>query len=101
LEKKTFFSDAEIKKYFNPIQNGNPQNLVKDSQNVVFILLESFGSMYCGPNNPESFTPFLDSILLKSMYFEHGIANGRSSMDALPSVISSIPMWMNESFILS
>jgi phosphoglycerol transferase MdoB-like AlkP superfamily enzyme len=101
VEKKTFFSDAEIKKYFNPIQNGNPQNLVKDSQNVVFILLESFGSMYCGPNNPESFTPFLDSILLKSMYFEHGIANGRTSMDALPAVISSIPMWMNESFILS
>jgi phosphoglycerol transferase MdoB-like AlkP superfamily enzyme len=101
VEKKTFFSDAEIKKYFNPIQNGNPQNLVKDSQNVVFILLESFGSMYCGPNNPESFTPFLDSILLKSMYFEHGIANGRTSMDALPAVVSSIPMWMNESFILS
>ena len=101
VEKKTFFSDSEIKKYFNPIQNGNPQNLVKDSQNVVFILLESFGSMYCGPNNPESFTPFLDSILLKSMYFEHGIANGRTSMDALPAVISSIPMWMNESFILS
>jgi phosphoglycerol transferase MdoB-like AlkP superfamily enzyme len=101
VEKKTFFSDAEIKKYFNPIQNGNPQNLVKDSQNVVFILFESFGSMYCGPNNPESFTPFLDSILLKSMYFEHGIANGRTSMDALPAVISSIPMWMNESFILS
>ena len=101
VEKKTFFSDSEIKKYFNPIQTGNPQNLVKDSQNVVFILLESFGSMYCGPNNPESFTPFLDSILLKSMYFEHGIANGRTSMDALPAVISSIPMWMNESFILS
>jgi phosphoglycerol transferase MdoB-like AlkP superfamily enzyme len=101
VEKKTFFSDVEIKKYFNPIQTGNPQNLVKDSQNVVFILLESFGSMYCGPNNPESFTPFLDSILLKSMYFEHGIANGRTSMDALPAVISSIPMWMNESFILS
>ena len=101
VEKKIFFSDSEIKKYFNPIQNGNPQNLVKDSQNVVFILLESFGSMYCGPNNPESFTPFLDSILLKSMYFEHGIANGRTSMDALPAVISSIPMWMNESFILS
>jgi len=40
VEKKIFFSDAEIKKYFNPIQNGNPQNLVKDSQNVVFILLE-------------------------------------------------------------
>jgi len=101
VEKKTFFSDTELKKYFNPIQNGDPQNLVKDSQNVVFILLESFGSMYCGPNNPESFTPFLDSILLKSMYFEHGIANGRTSMDALPAVVSSIPMWMNESFILS
>ena len=69
VKKQTFFTEAEMKSYFNPIQSGNPQNLVKDSQNVVFILLESFGSMYCGPNNPESFTPFLDSILLNSMYF--------------------------------
>ncbi len=101
IEKQTFFKDAELKRYFNPIQKSDPQYLLKDSQNVVFILLESFGSMYCGPNNPESFTPFLDSILQKSMYFEHGIANSRTSMDALPSVVSSIPMWMNESFILS
>ena len=101
IEKKNYFTEDEMKNYFNPVQQGNPQNLLSDSQNVVFILLESFGSMYCGPNNTESFTPFLDSILLNSMYFEHAIANGQTSMDALPSVVSSIPMWMNESFILS
>ncbi len=101
LKKVNYFNETELNKYFNPIQKSVPQNLLKDSQNVVFILLESFGSMYCGPNNKESFTPFLDSILKNSMYFEHGIANGSTSMDALPSVISSIPMWMNESFILS
>jgi phosphoglycerol transferase MdoB-like AlkP superfamily enzyme len=57
--------------------------------------------MYCGPNSPESYTPFLDSLLTNSMFFEDAIANSRTSMDALPSVISSIPAFTNESFILS
>jgi phosphoglycerol transferase MdoB-like AlkP superfamily enzyme len=35
------------------------------------------------------------------MFFEDAIANSRTSMDAVPSVVSSIPAYTNESFILS
>ncbi len=101
LEKKKYFSEEEANRIFNPIQQANPQYLLPGRPNVVFILFESFGTMYCGPASPESYTPFLDSILNKSMYFDYGIANARTSMDALPTVVSSIPTWMNESFILS
>lgn len=98
---KNYFSEQEVNRIFNPIQHSKPQHILNGNPNVVFILFESFGTMYCGPASPESYSPFLDSILNQSMYFDYGIANARTSMDALPTVISSIPTWMNESFILS
>jgi phosphoglycerol transferase MdoB-like AlkP superfamily enzyme len=101
VEAKKYFSEKEVNRLFNPIQKSQPQNILKGKPNVVFILLESFGTMYSGPASPESYSPFLDSILNQSMYFDYGIANARTSMDALPTVVSSIPTWMNESFILS
>jgi glucan phosphoethanolaminetransferase (alkaline phosphatase superfamily) len=101
VQPKNYFTKAEELKYFNPIRTSRPQKILSDSTNVVFLLLESFGSAYVGPGNPESYTPFLDSILNQSLYFEHGYANGRTSMDALPTILSSIPAWMDEPFILS
>ncbi len=101
LEDKKYYNEQELTTLFNPIQKSQGQNILPKGTNVCFILLESFGTMYCGPNSPESFSPFLDSILNQSMFFEDAIANGRTSMDALPSVISSIPAYTNESFILS
>ena len=61
VEGKRYFSKSELNSIFNPIQESNPQNLLSDNTNVVFILFESFGSMYVGPRNKESYTPFLDS----------------------------------------
>jgi phosphoglycerol transferase MdoB-like AlkP superfamily enzyme len=101
VEKKEYFSESQLNSYFNPVQKTRPQHILNESTNVVFVLFESYGSMYVGPNNPESYSPFLDSILAQSMYFDQAIANCRTSMDAIPTVVSSIPTWMNESFILS
>ena len=101
LEKKEFFTDQEADDIFNPFQRSVPAGILKNETNVVLIIFESFGSMYVGPNNEESYTPFLDSILNKSMYFEHGVSNGQSSMDAVPATLASIPSWMKETFILS
>ena len=101
LEDEKYFEEHELNVIFNPIQHSHSQTILPKGTNVCFILLESFGTMYAGPNSPESYTPFLDSILRQSMFFEDAIANGRTSMDALPSIISSIPSYTNESFILS
>jgi phosphoglycerol transferase MdoB-like AlkP superfamily enzyme len=101
VEDKKYFEETELNAIFNPIQSSQAQAFLPKGTNVCFILLESFGTMYCGPNSPESYTPFLDSLLAQSMFFEDAIANSRTSMDALPSVISSIPAYTNESFILS
>ena len=101
LERKDFFSQEQADAIFNPVQHSNPANLLPNQTNIVLVIFESFGSMYVGPNNKESYTPFLDSVLEESMYFEHGVSNGQSSMDALPAIVASIPSWMKESFILS
>lgn len=66
--------------------------------NVVIIILESFTRETFKSLNPNleggkypGYAPFLDSLMRKSLYFVNASANGRKSMDAVPSVLASIP----------
>lgn len=71
-------------------------------QNLVLIILESFATEYTGlEGNPQTFTPFLDSLAKSGIWFPHHFSNGRTSRDALPSLFASIPSWMDESFVTS
>lgn len=70
------------------------------------MILESFGKEYIGALNPtleggkyKGYTPFLDSLIQKSMYFEYSFANGRASIDGMPSSLSSIPMFVEAFFL--
>lgn len=91
-----FYTDDELAKIFNPIYETNPKSTpLKD--NVVLIILESFGD----ENIQVGQTPFLDSLILESLYFENSFANGRLSIDAVPSILSSIPSLMQNSLITS
>lgn len=70
---------------------------VNELTNVVVIILESFSSEYIGFYNREAtdyegYTPFLDSLLAQSVTWQQSFASGRKSIDAMPSVLSSIPM---------
>lgn len=96
IESTHYFESKELSKTYNPIIS------IKSDQaplrkNVVIIILESFGSENVGRGQ----TPFLDSLITKSCYFKNGFANGKVSIDAVPSIISSIPSLMNNSFISS
>ena len=64
--------------------------------NVVQIVLESNSMEYYG----RGFTPFLDSLRAESFTCDNSFANGRISIDAMASVLSSIPR-MGESFMLT
>lgn len=75
--------------------------------NVVVIILEGFGKENSGFLNPhlenglyKGYTPFLDSLLKEGLTYKYSFANGRKSIDAMPSVLSSIPMFV-EPFILT
>lgn len=70
-------------------------------QNVVIIILESFGSEYTAASGGKSYTPFLDSLAAKSLSFRNGYANGRRSIEGVAAVMGGVPALMNEPFISS
>lgn len=106
--------DTHIPQYFDPdtLQTEYSPVFLPDStavfkpKNVVVLILESFGSEYIGGMNPGTdnivdCTPFLDSLIEKSLTFTVSLANGRKSIDAMPSVLSSIPMLRDHLFLTS
>ncbi|QEK52098.1 sulfatase-like hydrolase/transferase [Pedobacter aquae] len=106
LKEQNFFSKAVADSLYNPIKRPILNQKFKP-KNVVVIILESFSREYIGFFNPQldggkykGYTPFLDSLARHSLCFTNAYANGRKSIEGLPSVISSIP-GINEPFVLS
>lgn len=95
LKEVHFFDDKQAEHIFNPIQSFSYEN--SNKKNVVLLILESFGR----ENIQRGQTPFLDSLIQKSYFFENGFANGKLSIDAVPSTLSSVPSLMNKNFISS
>lgn len=101
-----YFSDpAELEKVFTPVRRPAGDAVFKPLNVVVFIL-ESFGKEYIGSLNPTAdngnytgYTPFLDSLIDHSLTFEYSFANGRKSIDGMPSVLSSLPMFIEPYFV--
>lgn len=102
LTEQKFFSDHVASKLFNPIRKTNPQHLLPAKTNVMVIMLESFGNEWVGKfNHNISYTPFLDSLLDKSWYFEYGFSNGKKSIEAVPTISASMPTLMDNPYISS
>ena len=93
---------------FSPVHFSSEANrFVADSldfkPNVMYIVLESIGQEMIGYYNPDRrypLTPFLDTLLSQSLTFD-GRANGRRSIEALPSLLSGIPSLMDVDFTSS
>ncbi len=105
LEKQNFFTKNELRKYFNAEKPACSGDSSLSKPNVIVIILESFGRANIGYLNTDienykGYTPFLDSISQHCYSFKNAFANGRKSIDALPSSMASIPS-INEPFILS
>ena len=93
-----YFSDEEAEMIFSPIHRDEiEENGRLGQMNVVVLILESFSKEYIGYYNQhvsgyEGYTPFLDSLIAQGVTYTHSFASGRKSIDAMPSVLSSIPM---------
>lgn len=102
LELKDYYTEEEELALFNPIKKTVPLQLLPDKTNVVLIILESFGSEWVGAAGAEkSFTPFIDSLAEQGLFFRNGIANGKKSIEAVPSILASIPSLMETPYISS
>jgi phosphoglycerol transferase MdoB-like AlkP superfamily enzyme len=98
IQKVDYFSSQqELEKYFTPLKYP-PDSAKFQHKNIVVIILESFSKEFVGAYNQswgkdsyKGYTPFLDSLISHSHSFRYSMANGRKSIDAMPSVICSIP----------
>ena len=104
LKKIDFYDDAIIDSLYSPTHNKLTANrFIKDETkdcNLVLIILESFGQEmigYYNDNYEKSLTPFLDSLLNESLTF-NGLANGRRSIEALPSILCGLPSLMSTDY---
>ncbi|HYG17307.1 MAG TPA: sulfatase-like hydrolase/transferase [Ohtaekwangia sp.] len=91
---------------FSPVHHRPDTGKLK-KLNVVVIVLESFSKEFFGFYNRgkdngtyTGYTPFLDSLITHSKTFEYSFANGRKSIDALPSIVASLPS-MGLPYVLS
>lgn len=97
LEKYEFFDENTLNRIYNPHKISRPDGPLR-RDNVVILILESFAREYIGSLNTDldsgnykGYTPFLDSLIRNSLTFEVSLANGKKSIDAMPSILASLP----------
>lgn len=106
FEVPVYFKDTqEMERVYSPIHTPKPTHEFR-KKNVVVIIIESFGREYIGAYNKhipgyKGYTPFTDSLLAHgALTYRYSYCNGRKSIDGMPSILSSIPMFV-EPFFLS
>ncbi|MBR5728413.1 MAG: LTA synthase family protein [Muribaculaceae bacterium] len=101
-----YYSDQnELERVYTPVhQPADSATFVK--KNIVILIVESFGREYFGELNKDleggtykGYTPCMDSLAQKSLTFTHSYCNGRKSIDGMPSILSSIPMFIEPFFV--
>ena len=102
-----FIRTADAKPYTDPHFMENPEEVFSPvhrprhaemrKKNVVILIVESFSAAYSeylgelqGMPHP-GYMPFLDSLMKESYMYRYSVANGRLSIDALPSIMLGIP----------
>jgi len=97
LVRYKFYDDKKLNELYNPL-HVPLKTKPFTNENVVIIILESFAREYIGSLNPTleggtytGYTPFIDSLVNVGMTFDVSIANGKKSIDAMPSVLASVP----------
>ncbi|MCR4918725.1 MAG: LTA synthase family protein, partial [Prevotella sp.] len=103
-----FDSEAAMDSIYTPIHLPDSAMLAQPfrAKNVVVLIVESFGREYIGALNTtleqghyRGYTPSIDSIIGLSTTFTHSYCNGRKSIDGMPSILSSIPMFVEPFFL--
>ncbi len=102
LQKLNYLPPSLTQQYFNPVQQFvETQNIRGNHPNIVLIIVESLGKEYVSYFNKPGYTPFLDSLMSYSTVFYHAYANGKKSVEGIPSILASIPSWLNTPYLSS
>jgi len=104
LERLKLIDKNKAAYYFSPLNQfeSRPFPELKDSLNVVVVILESFGNEWLGSSKEnKSFTPFFDSLCAEGIFFPNGFSNGTKSIEAMPAVLAAVPTLMETPYITS
>lgn len=103
-EAPVFIKDLrEAKRNIREFRGSDPDfQPIQDIENVVVIVIESLSLEYTGlmPGQP-SYTPFIDHLTEKALVFTNNYANGRRSIEAMPSIFCGIPSLVTAPLITS
>jgi lipoteichoic acid synthase len=67
----------------------------EEKPNIVMIIVEGLGADFIGKNYYHGFTPYLDSMIPKSLYWENFMSNAGRTFGAAPSLLASLPYGEN------
>ena len=65
-------------------------NITNEKPNIVVIVVEGLGAEFIGKNEYAGFTPYLDSMISKSLYWENFLSNGGRTYAVLSSLLGSL-----------
>ena len=100
VKYKKYFAPEELPRRFTPVhQPADSAAVDLTGRNVVVFIMESMSAEHSAYLCPEvyadrevkGFTPFLDSLMQNGLVFKRMYANGTRSIQAMPSVLGSIP----------
>ena len=103
LSHHEYLNRSTERKLFNPTLRFYGKQKI-ERPNLVFIVLESFGSAQLGDTlQGMPLTPFLDSLFFRdpSTLFSNGLSNGKTSIECLPAIFAGIPSLLEVPYILS
>lgn len=94
-----YYTAQELDSVYSPVHKFNSPSKFR-AKNVVVLILESFGREYSGYlNDTIGYTPKFDSIMQLGLTFNNAYANGKRSIEALPSIFSGLPALMDNALV--
>ena len=76
----------ETKDVLSPFFNVQPKK-----PNIVILIVESLGTEFVSGNTYSGFTPYLDKLISKSLYWENFVSTTGRTFGVLPSLLGSLP----------
>ena len=66
-------------------------NIEEKKPNIVILIVEGLGSEFVGNKTHRGFTPYLDSLISKSLYWENFVSTTGRTFGVVPSLLGSLP----------
>jgi hypothetical protein len=100
INRLAYFDANTLKQLCNPFTQVT-DSLSFTNENVVVVILESFGKEYTALSGQKSYTPFLDSLMKWSLVYTNAFANASKSIEGIPAILSGMPHLMESPYINS